>query len=216
MRCWFYLLNIVCILQLGSHPVYCEKESSQQIALNHLINEYQISGGSKGGREGRAPLPGDPNSFNFKQFLGKFGKIIFWCPPGELAPPPWGNPGSTTANYINYCLQMKFVKVMFLHLSVILFTGGCLPQCMLGYTPLPPRTRGRHPLEQRETTPRTRGRHPLDQRQTPPIGVDTPQDQRQTPPTADTPWDQRQTPPMSRHPQDQRQTPPRSRHPPWE
>ena len=24
---------------------------------------------------------------------------------------------------------------MFLHLSVILFTGGCLPQCMLGYTP---------------------------------------------------------------------------------
>ena len=25
---------------------------------------------------------------------------------------------------------------MLLHLSVILFTGGCLPQCMLGYTPL--------------------------------------------------------------------------------
>ena len=24
-------------------------------------------------------------------------------------------------------------KVIFLHLSVILFTGGCLPQCMLGY-----------------------------------------------------------------------------------
>ena len=24
---------------------------------------------------------------------------------------------------------------MFLHLSVILSTGGCLPQCMLGYTP---------------------------------------------------------------------------------
>ena len=37
-------------------------------------------------------------------------------------------------------------KVMFLHLSVILFTGGCLPQCMLGYTPhgqTPPL--GRHP-----------------------------------------------------------------------
>ena len=29
-------------------------------------------------------------------------------------------------------------KVMFLYLSVILFTGGCLPHCMLGYTP------GRH------------------------------------------------------------------------
>ena len=25
--------------------------------------------------------------------------------------------------------------VMFLHLSVILSTGGCLPQCMAGYTP---------------------------------------------------------------------------------
>ena len=31
---------------------------------------------------------------------------------------------------------------MFLHLSVILFTGGCLPLCMLGYTPL-----GRHPQQ---------------------------------------------------------------------
>ena len=33
-------------------------------------------------------------------------------------------------------------KVIFLHLSVILFTGGRLPQCMLGYHPLgadPPR-----------------------------------------------------------------------------
>ena len=29
-------------------------------------------------------------------------------------------------------------KVMFLHVSVILFTGGCLPQCILGKTP-PPR-----------------------------------------------------------------------------
>ena len=31
-----------------------------------------------------------------------------------------------------YCPQTKFAKVMFLHLSVILFTGGgSLPQCML-------------------------------------------------------------------------------------
>ena len=46
----------------------------------------------------------------------------------------------------------EVAKVMFLHLSVILFTGGCLPQCMLGYHPpgadttpgsRPPRTR--HP-----------------------------------------------------------------------
>ena len=31
---------------------------------------------------------------------------------------------------------------MFLHLSVILFTGGGLPQCMLGYHPPPPRGPG--------------------------------------------------------------------------
>ena len=45
---------------------------------------------------GPPPPPGDPNSFNFMQFLGKFGKIVCWCPPGELAPPPRGNPGSAT------------------------------------------------------------------------------------------------------------------------
>ena len=47
----------------------------------------------------RAPPPlGGPNSFNFMQFLGNFGKIVCWRPPGELAPPPRGNPGSTTGN----------------------------------------------------------------------------------------------------------------------
>ena len=30
--------------------------------------------------------PGGPNSFNFMRFLGKFGKIVCWCPPGELVP----------------------------------------------------------------------------------------------------------------------------------
>ena len=47
-----------------------------------------------GGHEGPVPPP-RPNSFNFMQFWGKFGKIICWRPPtGELAPPPQGNPGS--------------------------------------------------------------------------------------------------------------------------
>ena len=32
------------------------------------------------------------------QFLGNFGKIVCWCPPGELAPPPGGNPGPATGN----------------------------------------------------------------------------------------------------------------------
>ena len=44
-----------------------------------------ISGGSRGG----GALPGRPNSFDFMQFSGKFGKIVCWAPPlGRLAPPP--------------------------------------------------------------------------------------------------------------------------------
>ena len=42
--------------------------------------------------------PGGPNSFNFMQFLGTFGKIVCWRPPGELAPPPRGDKNSATAN----------------------------------------------------------------------------------------------------------------------
>ena len=41
------------------------------------------------------PPPRGPNSFNFMQFLGKFGKIVCWCPPeswrpllGEILDPP--------------------------------------------------------------------------------------------------------------------------------
>ena len=47
---------------------------------------FMCSGGSKGGgREGRAP-PWGPNSFNFMQFLGKYGKIICWRPLGSCRP----------------------------------------------------------------------------------------------------------------------------------
>ena len=52
------------------------------------------SGGSKGGRKGCPP--GGPNSFNFMQFLGNFGKLVCWHPPpgswrpllGEILDPP--------------------------------------------------------------------------------------------------------------------------------
>ena len=57
--------------------------------LSKSVNiDAQCSGGFGGG---------GPNSFDFMQFLGKFGKIVC-CrpPPGELAP-PWGNPGSAAA-----------------------------------------------------------------------------------------------------------------------
>ena len=56
-------------------------------------------------------------------------------------------------------------KVMFLLVSVILLTGGCLPQCMLGYQHPPP------PQEQRP--PGCQSRHPPGA-DTHPSGADTP------------------------------------------
>ena len=61
---------------------------------------YQPVADLRGARETR-PFPGGPNSFNIMQFLGKFGKILCWRPPRELANPPRGNPGSATANSTN-------------------------------------------------------------------------------------------------------------------
>ena len=52
------------------------------------------SGGSKGGREGRAPPA--QNFFIFMQFSGRIGQIIGWRLPLGLVPPPLGNPGSAT------------------------------------------------------------------------------------------------------------------------
>ena len=69
------------------------------------------SGGSKGGTGDACP-PGGPNSFNFMQFLGKFGKIVCWCPPGELVPPPQGNPGSATAVYTVFTPHSTLYKVL--------------------------------------------------------------------------------------------------------
>ena len=48
------------------------------------------SGGSKGGRRGHAPPPGGPNSFDFMQFLGNFGKIVCWRPPWGVGAPSSG------------------------------------------------------------------------------------------------------------------------------
>ena len=57
--------------------------------------------GGSGGYKGGAPSP-DPNSFDFMQFLEKFGKIVCWRlpPPRGLALPPRGNPGSTTGRVL--------------------------------------------------------------------------------------------------------------------
>ena len=87
-------------------------------------------------------------------------------------------------NYPNlYRPQQSWAKVMFLQASVILSTGGCLPQCMLEYT-TPEQT---HPPEQ--TPPRAdtpweqtppRSRHPREQTPPPPRADTFPREQ--TPP----------------------------------
>ena len=63
----------------------------------------------------------------------------------------WSPPPLRVVQINCYRSQPSWAKVMFLHVSVILFTGG-LPHCMLGYPPTPSGTRSRHPT-------RTRGRH---------------------------------------------------------
>ena len=79
-------------------------------------------------------------------------------PPGSR--PPWeanSTIWSTSGRYASYW------NAFFLHVFVILFTGGCLPQCMLGYHTLPG------------------GRHP-------PPGADTPQSRHTQEQTS--PWEQ--------------------------
>ena len=86
--------------------------------------------------------------------------------------------------YNIYWPQRSWAKVIFSEAcvknSVHRGGGGCLPRCMLGYTP----------LDQAET-PLDPGRHPPVTRQTPPGSRHTPPGTRQTPP-------QEQTPPGSR------------------
>ena len=88
-------------------------------------------------------------------FWQKVGQIKDWSSFPSGLTPPLGNPGSSTdLNILKSCIitgrNEVVAKVIFLHLSVILFTGGVLPQCMLGYQP--PLSGSRHP-------PRTR-HHP--------------------------------------------------------
>ena len=56
-------------------------------------------------RSGPSRPPWGPNSFNFMQFLGKFGKIVCCPPPRELALPTWGNPGPVLVTDNHYSLQ---------------------------------------------------------------------------------------------------------------
>ena len=112
---------------------------------------------------------------NLDELFDRYRDVIMWnaqvTPPGDhhvqtnapgkidlficLLPPA----------YV-YCRpQTKFAKVMFLYVSVILSTGGGLPQCMMGYHPQPPGLpqcmMGYHPLlEQTPPPPQDQATHP--------------------------------------------------------
>ena len=60
--------------------------------------EYDLcSGGSKGGRKGRAPPPDGQNFFIFMQFSAKIYKIIGWRPPLGVGAPSSGK------SWIRHC-----------------------------------------------------------------------------------------------------------------
>ena len=72
-------MNLHTIQQIEHIPV-------QRLQYRYSVLAHGI-GGSRGGREGRTPPPGRPNSFDFMQFSGKFG---VFTPPLEGSRPPLG------------------------------------------------------------------------------------------------------------------------------
>ena len=130
--CFFLLLNYVIVMlnpfiytfiQTGSVlklDLVKSPVPKSRWHLLHLISEMNLNGifavaDLSGARGTSAPPPG-PNSFNFMQFLEKFGKIVCWRPPGELAPPPRGNPGSATALAITSKIFEYFNSLIWKHL----------------------------------------------------------------------------------------------------
>ena len=68
-----------------------------------------------GGHEGHTPPPppGRPNSFDFMQFSGKFGKIVCWRPPWGVGTPTWGNPGSAAEKVsLDHTYSVEVLKSM--------------------------------------------------------------------------------------------------------
>ena len=66
-----------------------------------------------------AHLGGGPTAqifLNFMQFFAKFGKSICWRPPGGLAPPPMGNPGSVPATELKMETFLKTIVASRWHL----------------------------------------------------------------------------------------------------
>ena len=73
------LLILPTIGLRNTNEVFCSMLNEEQ---HYLLEKEQLySGGSKGGRKGRAPPPLDQNFFIIMQFSEKIGQIIGWRPP---------------------------------------------------------------------------------------------------------------------------------------
>ena len=101
--------------------------NSHQIRWFANEKPSSFSGGFRGGAGARPPPSKRPNSFNFMQFSGKFGKIVCWRPPpGQLAP-PWRNPGSAAVFYFNVSgiIQTIWLHYLPVMLKFRIFAGQC-------------------------------------------------------------------------------------------
>ena len=122
------------------------------------------------------------------------------------------NVNSVTGNhkinhhYVDVCHyyrpQRSLGKVMFLYVSVILFTGGVCP--ITCWDAHPPQTRGRYPPDRGRHPPRPEaGTPPRPEAGTPhspgPEAGTPTRDQRQAPPRADTPPSRSRHPPSAVH-----------------
>ena len=81
------------------------------VSVVFFTDSIGTSGGSKGGRKGRAPPPLDPIFFIFMQFSEKNGQIIGWRPPFGVGAPPsgksWIRHWGRFKNLTNYTLKMN-------------------------------------------------------------------------------------------------------------
>ena len=69
--------------------------SNLLLYLHHIMSVNTVA--DLRGARGCTP-PRGPKFFQFHAVFGKCWQNRMLAPPGELAPPPWGNPGSATVN----------------------------------------------------------------------------------------------------------------------
>ena len=106
-------------------PDTSSEEKKRFISPKKALYQYKVwihlIGGSRGGREGRTPPPGRPNSFDFMQFSGKFG---VFTPPLEGSRPPSGKSWIRHCTYSGiYLPDPRTLKQMLPRNSVIYVTG---------------------------------------------------------------------------------------------